>query len=112
MILKGLPANYDQWLVMRQQHLEQNLVKSKYTEDLYKQYKKHLGSLRFQLLLEGQKLVVPKKVNELLHLGKIPFLKPVLAVYKLSRKFKLEWILKSAILPKEYKEEIKELDVV
>lgn len=112
MNLKGLPLNYNEWIIMRQQHLEHNLVKSKYTIDLYKQYKKHLGSFRFRLLLEGQKLVVPKKVNELLQLGKISFLKPVLFGYKMARKVKLDWLLKSVILPKEYKEEIKELDMI
>jgi hypothetical protein len=112
MNLKGLPGNYKEWLVMRQQHLEKNLVKGEYTIDLYKQYKKHLGLVRFRLLIEGQKLVVPKKVNELLQLGKISLLTPVLAFYKVIRKFKLGWFLKSAILPKEYKEEIKDLDVV
>ncbi|MEJ7679867.1 MAG: hypothetical protein WKG06_18820 [Segetibacter sp.] len=63
-------------------------------------------------MLEGQKLVVPEKVNELLQLGKVSLLRPVLAFYKLTRKLKLDWFLKSAILPREYKAEIKELDVI
>lgn len=110
--LKGLPVNYNEWLLMRKTHLEQNLIKSKFTTDLYQQYKFHLGALRYRLLLEGQKLVVPEKVKELLQLRKISLLKPVLALYKLARKLKLDWFLKSIILPKEYKVEIKELDVV
>ncbi len=112
MNLKGLPKNYTDWLVMRGQHLNHDLVKGDYTIDLYKQYRKHLGQVRFKLLLEGQKLVVPKKVNELLQLGKVSLLTPVLAFYKLTRKVKVDWFLKSVILPKEYKAEIKELDVV
>lgn len=112
MNLKGLPKNYTDWLVMRGQHLNHDLVKGDYTIDLYKQYRKHLGHVRFKLLLEGQKLVVPKKVNELLQLGKVSLLTPVLAFYKLTRKVKVDWFLKSVILPKEYKAEIKELDVV
>jgi hypothetical protein len=55
---------------------------------------------------------VPQKVNELLGLGKISLLTPVLAFYKLTRTLKLDWFLKSAVLPKEYKAEIKELDVI
>lgn len=108
--LKELPANYHQFLVMRDRHLQQDLIKSGFTIDLYKQYKIHLGSFRYRLLLEGQKLVAPKKVNELLHAGKIPLLRPVLVLYKLTRKFKLGRFLKSTILPKKYKAEIKELD--
>lgn len=110
--LKGLPTNFNEWVQMRAGHLEQDLVKSNFTDDLYKQYKKHLGPLRYKLLLEGQKLVVPEKVSELLQLGKVSLLTPVLAFYKLTRKVKLDWFLKSAVLPKEYKAEIKELDVI
>lgn len=110
--LKGLPENYPEWLRMRAEHLQQDLIKGKYTTDLYKQYKKHLGPLRYKLLIEGQKLVVPQKVNELLQLGKVSLLIPVLAFYNLTKKLKMDWFLKSAILPKEYKMEIKELDVI
>lgn len=110
--LKQLPLNYAEWLIMRNQHLEDDLVKSNFTIDLYKQYKLHLGGFRYKLLLEAQKLVVPEKVKNLLQLGKISLLKPVLTLYKLTRKLKLDWFLKSVILPKAYKAEIKELDVV
>jgi hypothetical protein len=112
MRLAGLPTNYKEWLVMREQHLNENLVKGDYTIDLYKQYKKHLGSFRYWLLLEGQKLVVPEKVSQLLQFGKVALLTPVIAVYKIARKVKLDWILKSIVLPREYKAEIKEMDVV
>ncbi|MDB5250023.1 MAG: hypothetical protein JWQ40_4417 [Segetibacter sp.] len=110
--LNGLPTSYKEWLVMRAEHLEQDLVKSDFTIDLYKQYKKHLGPVRFKLLIEGQILVVPQKVNELLELGKFSLLTPVLGIYKITRLVKLDWFLKSVILPKEYKAEIKQLDVI
>lgn len=110
--LKGLPENYHQWLQMRAGHLNHNLQNTKFTIDLYKQYRKHLGLVRYRLLTEGQKLVVPPKVNELLHLGKFSLLTPVLWFYKLLKKLKLDWFLKRAVLPKEYKQEIRELDVV
>ncbi len=66
MNLKDLPQNYQDWLVVREQHLQENLLKSDFTIDLYKQYKKHLGLLRYTILLEGQKLVVPFHVKKLL----------------------------------------------
>ncbi len=110
--LQGLPLNYAEWLVAQKSHLENDLVKSEFTKDLFKQYKKHLGLVRYKLLLQAQILVVPKKVNELLQLGRISLIKPVLGIYKLTRYFKLDWFLKSAILPAAYRKEIKELDVV
>ena len=111
MKLVGLPKTFTEWVAMRAEHLQNHLIKSDFTTDLFKQYKKHLGFVRYNLLLEGQKLVVPKKVAELLEFNKVPFLVPVIAVYKLSRIFKLDSLLKNIILPKEYKEEIRQLDV-
>ena len=110
MNLVGLPTNFDEWLLMRNDHLRNHLEKSLYTIDLYKQYKKHLGSARYILLLEGQKLVVPQQAKELLELRNISLLRPILSLYKLSRKIRLDWLLKSIILPKQYQNEIKALD--
>lgn len=112
MNLTALPANYTEWLQARYEHLENDLLKSDFTMDLYKQYKKHLGPVRFKLLLEGQILVVPQKVKDVLQLGSFSLLTPVLGLYKILRKVRLDWFLKSAILPKEYKAEIKALDVI
>lgn len=111
MKLKGLPKNFIEWEIMRKDHLKQNIEKSIYTVDLYKQYKKHLGIFRYKLLLEGQILVVPKEINQLLKLGKFSWLSPLLIFYKLLRKIHIDEILKSVILPKEYIKEIKELDM-
>lgn len=112
MHLKGLPASFEEWTIMRQQHLETDLEKSHFTVDLYKQYKKHLGAIRFEILVEGQKLVIPPTVLKLLGFKKISLLVPVVAVYKLFRKINLDWVLKDIILPPNYKAEIKSLDVV
>ncbi|HEY6504657.1 MAG TPA: oxygenase MpaB family protein [Chitinophagaceae bacterium] len=109
--LKGLPANYVEWTIMRQEHLQQDLEKGHYTVDLYKQYRKHLGATRYWLLKESQKLVAPPLVNQLLGLGKFSWLTPVLFIYKLSRTVKLDWFLKSIVLPAAYKKQIKELDI-
>ena len=108
--LKGLPGNYAAWVRMREDHLQQNLQQSHYTVDLYRQYRKHLGAVRYKLLLEAQSLIVPERVKTLLQLNKTSLLTPVLFLYKLSRKLKLDWFLKSLILPPAYMAEIKELD--
>lgn len=91
--LKKLPDNFNEWLIMRNEHLEQDLKQTNYSIDLYKQYKKHLGAIRFKLLRHSQILVVPERVNNLLGLGKISLLTPLLFFYKLSRKVKLDWFL-------------------
>ncbi|AHM63526.1 hypothetical protein D770_26415 [Flammeovirgaceae bacterium 311] len=108
--IAGLPRTYKEWLVMRQEHLEANLAYSHYTEDLYRQYQKHLGNFRYRILREAQLLVVPNHVSSLLGMGRISLLKPVVPVYKVSRLVKLDWLIKSLLLPNEYKEEIQNLD--
>ncbi|HEY8690110.1 MAG TPA: oxygenase MpaB family protein [Chitinophagaceae bacterium] len=112
MNLRGLPGNFNEWLVMRNDHLNKHLEKSVYTVDLYKQYKKHLGTIRYKLLLQGQILVVPQQVIKLLQLGKFSFLRSILILYKLLRKIKIDWFIKSLILPDKYKTEIKNLDSI
>ncbi|WP_423148245.1 oxygenase MpaB family protein [Rubrolithibacter danxiaensis] len=111
MEIKELPDIFPEWLVKREEHIQENLVYSQFTADLYKQYKKHLGWFRYQLLKQAQVLVVPKRVNSFLSLGKLQLLTPVLSIYKLSRRIKLEGLLKNIVLPKQYKAQIAELDV-
>ena len=110
--LKGLPSNFPEWIKMRKDHLNNDMEKSKYTIDLFKQYRKHLGPFRYVLLKEGQKLVVPPQVRRMLGLKKFSFLSPVIPFYKFSRLFKIDWLIKSAVLPSEYKKQIRELDLV
>jgi hypothetical protein len=111
MNLKDLPATYDGWLTVRDEHLRQDLIKSEYTVDLYKQYRKHLGAVRFMILKESQKLVVPKHVSNLLALGKTKWIMPLITIYKLSRTVKLDTLFKAIILPQDYKQQIRALDV-
>ena len=112
MNLKGLPHSFNEWTVMRQEHLQNDLEKSHYTVDLYKQYKKHLGSIRYFLLTESQILVVPSHAKKLLGFGNFSWVSPMLVVYKLSRKIKMDEFLKSIILPSAYKTQIRALDHV
>lgn len=110
--LQQLPVNYDAWLIDRKQHLENDLVKSELTTDLFKQYKKHLGPARYLLLVEAQKLVLPPFVLSLLGFSRATIIRPMLAFYKLSCHIKLDRIFKAAILPGAYQKEIKALDVM
>jgi hypothetical protein len=112
MELKDLPTNYIAWTIQREKQLGYNLRKGELTYDLYSQYKKHLGLIRFHLLKQAQLLVVPKRVKILLGLGNIRWLLPVLYVYKLFRLLKLQNLLKNAILPTAYVNQVKAMDTV
>ncbi len=109
--LKDLPLSYTDWLPVREAHLLADLQLSHYTEDLFRQYKKHLGSLRFRVLAEGQKLVVPMRVKELLQFSDFSLLTPVVPIYKISKLMKADWLLRNLLLPADYKDQINALDV-
>ncbi len=108
--VRGLPESFEEWEIMRQGHLHQNLKYSTYTNDLFSQYRKHLGVIRYKILVEAQTLVVPQKVRELLNLRRTSLLSPLIGLYKLSRSMKVDWLFKALILPSGYKKEIKALD--
>jgi len=112
MKLCDLAANYHDWLSQREIDMQNDLEKSELSIDLFKQYRKHLGSFRYFLLVESQKLLVPFKVRKLLGFSKYSFLTPVLPIYKLSKKLGWDEWIKMVILPKKYKKQINELDVI
>jgi hypothetical protein len=109
--LEALPLTYIEWLPVREAHLLEDLHKSNYTADLFKQYKKHLGVLRFRMLIESQKVMVPARVKELLHFGDFSLLTPLVPMYKISRLMKMDWLVKNLLFPSEYKDQINELDI-
>jgi hypothetical protein len=108
--LSELPGTFEEWEKMRQMHLAQHLQHSRYTNDLFSQYRKHLGTMRYRILLEVQSLIVPQKVRDLLGFRKVSLLYPLLALYKMSKIIKADWLLKALILPAKYRKEIKALD--
>jgi mpaB/rubber oxygenase-like protein len=108
--LCGLPTTFEEYEKMRQAHLSQNLLRSNYTNDLFNQYRKHLGAVRYRILLEVQTLVAPQKVSELMGFRKISFVSPLLALYKFSKSVKVDWVLRALLLPSKYKKEINALD--
>lgn len=110
--LKELPENYMNWLPVRACHLEDNLQKSNFTVDLFQQYRKHLGQFRYAVLLEAQILVVPKRVKNLLNFRNFSFIMPLVPIYKLSKKIKMDRFIKNVLLPSDYKSQIEALEVV
>ena len=112
MHIPDLPQTYKAWLPVRERHMQEDLARSKYTDDLFLQYKRSLGAFRYRVLMEGQILVIPKRVLALLRFRKFSLLFPVVPLYKFSRLIKMDNAIKWFLLPSEYKKQIKELDVV
>jgi hypothetical protein len=111
MQLRGLAGNYNDWLLQRETDMQNDLEKSELTIDLFRQYSKHLGTVRYFVLIEGQKLMIPVRVRKLLGFSRFSFLSIILPLYKLSRKVHLDDFIKKLLLPKEYAKEIAALDI-
>lgn len=111
MNLNALPEDFGSFIKMRNSHLKKDLAYGEYSKDLFRQYRKHLGLVRYRLLLETQSLVAPEKVRHLLGLRKLSLLQPLIGTYKISRGINLDWLLKELILPPSYKKEIRALDM-
>lgn len=108
--IAGLPENFSAYEQMRQAQLKTNLQKGHHTIDLFKQYRKHLGWLRYRLLFEAQKLVLPSLVREMLGLSSISLLRPLVGLYRIGKSIKLDQLIKELLLPSDYKAQIKSLD--
>ncbi|HEY1023426.1 MAG TPA: oxygenase MpaB family protein [Flavisolibacter sp.] len=111
MQIPGLPPTYEAWLPVREQHMQADLVRSRYTADLFVQYKRSLGSFRYHVMKEAQILVVPQRVRQLLEFRKFSLLTLLVPGYKVSRKLKLDGLVKALLLPREYKAQIRALDM-
>jgi len=111
MHLQQLPSNYTEWLQAREMHMQHDLAHSPFTNNLFLQYKKHLGIGRYKVLIEAQKLVVPERVAALLKFDQTKWLKPSVPVYKMSRMLRLDGFVKNILLPADYKAQIMELDM-
>lgn len=110
MAITALPLTYREWLRDRALHLERDLVRSRFTDDLFRQYKKHLGAFRYRVLIEAQKLVVPPRVLQLMGVYRVRWLKPSVPVYRFSKKHRLDKAIRRMLLPSAYRSQIDALD--
>jgi len=67
--------------------------------------------VRYFFLIEAQKLLVPKRVRQLLNMRSFSWLTGFIPLYKLSRWLKVDVLVKAILLPKSYKKEIAGLDI-
>ena len=111
MLLQELPGSYADWTRDRQRHMEQDLVNSSFTADLYKQYRLHLGGWRYAILVEVQKIIAPPRVRSLLHFKSIHWVRPLITLYRFSRMAGMGWLFMSMLLPANYRKQVKELEI-
>ena len=108
--LKDLPGSYNDWVTARAAQLRQDLQKSSYTTDLYKQYRKHLGALRYIILLQVQSRLVPAEVSALLGLRPSLILPAAIRIYKIFTFLHIDFLIKPVLLPSKYRSQFRELE--
>ena len=79
---------------------------------LYKQYRRHLGPWRYFLLLEIQALLVPDKVQRLLHLSPNQLIAHLVGIYGIVEKFSLQSVVHTLLIPPQYWAEMRKFDRV
>jgi hypothetical protein len=112
MNLANIPPNYNEWLEDYNRHLDDNLAYSKYSADLFVQYRKHLGWFRYFLLLEIQRMTVSSQVNKLLKLGRPRIARILLIPYRLLRRFAWNRWLIFIMIPKKFKKQFEGMDSI
>lgn len=110
MHIKDIPDNYDKWIRIYQDQLTRNLQKTPFTEDLFQQYKKHLGAFRYFLLLDIQRVLLSNHVNNLLNLGRPKIVQRLIPIYRQIRKFKFHKRLILMMVPHKFVPQVKALD--
>jgi len=105
-----LPATHQEWLSDRDGHIERDLAYSIFTRQLFEQYRRQLGCVRYQILLETQALLVPPRVRTLLRLPPMRLLAiPCVHAYSLAAQAGLRPLAHRVLIPAEYWGEIAQL---
>lgn len=105
-----LPATYAEWQVDRRRHLVRDLSYSKHTSMLYQAYRRHLGLLRYHLLLEVQALLVPDEVRRLLDLNSNILISGLAQTYGFIRGGSLQSLVHTLLIPPRYWSDVRSFD--
>jgi len=101
--LLNLPSNFETWEIARKNTLEKNFRISNYTHDLFKQYKNHLGCIRYLLLKQIQSVLLPQTLAKKLRLNSSKWIGAIIKFYKYCKYLHVESRLVSMLLPTQFK---------
>jgi uncharacterized protein (DUF2236 family) len=105
-----LPVTYEDWQGDRTRHLERDLVVSNGTTALYAAYRRHLGVLRYSLLLAVQSILTPDHVRGLLKMPRRAWLRRLVKVYPLLIRVGLRRLIQRLLIPSRYLQAVRSLD--
>jgi uncharacterized protein (DUF2236 family) len=105
-----LPATYAEWRRDRRRHLGRDLAYSRHTALLFRQYRRHLGFWRYNLLLQVQALLVPDEVRRLLYLSPNKLLPSLIRAYGIVERCNFQSVIHSLLIPPRYWAEVRKFD--
>jgi uncharacterized protein (DUF2236 family) len=110
LLIPELPGTYAEWQLDRRRHLLRDLTYSKHTSMLYAAYRRHLGLLRYYLLLEVQALLVPDQVRRLLHLNSNPLVSRLAQIYGFIGTGNIQSLVHTLLIPPRYWADVRAFD--
>jgi uncharacterized protein (DUF2236 family) len=110
MHMADLPVDYAAWQLQYSKNLQSNLEYSAFTKDLFTQYRRHLGLLRYFIVVEVQKKLVPAEVKKMLGYHHSFFVTAVIPFYRLIRKFPIHIRAILLLVPARFKEKVWNMD--
>jgi uncharacterized protein (DUF2236 family) len=108
--IPDLPPAYPIWRADREAHMQRDLACSEATKELYAQYRRHLGSWRYRLLLRVQATLCPSYVRTLLGIEHRIGLELPLRLYGAFVRRSLRALIHRAFLPRRVCESIPALE--
>jgi uncharacterized protein (DUF2236 family) len=108
--IPNLPGTYEEWEGDRREHMVRDLVYSKHTSMLFRQYRRHLGLWRYQLLLEVQAVLVPDEVRRLLKFNSGKLMSGLAQVYGTITGGNVRSLVHSLLIPPRYWSEVRSFD--
>ncbi len=110
MAIKGLPETYDEYRRLRQSHIRNHLIHSDYSDQLYAQYRAHIGPIRMRGLLDVQASLVPPEVAQILGLHQRRYVKLMLRLYRHIESRRLLRLFYPLIMPRRYLVQLRAID--
>ncbi len=108
--IPDLPASYFDWKADRVKHLQRDLDLSKGTRALLNQYRAHLGSWRYEMLLLIQSVLVPERVRNLLGLKRSIAMRGLLRAYPFIASAGGSRLMRRLLMPAQYLAAVNALD--
>ena len=108
--ISELPESYAEWKIDRRHHMVRDLHYSRHTALLFRQYRRHLGVWRYNLLLQVQAVLAPDEVRRLLRMSPNRLMLRLVQTYGLISPLNLQTVVHTLLVPPQYWAELRSFE--